>query len=358
LIVSNARNVNSALAKGIALIEEHGVTESSRNGPVRRIQQPVSTVYKKPAECVLFAPWRDANPFFHVIEAMWMIAGREDLAPLIQYVSTFGQFSDDGGKTMPAAYGKRWHGWDGGYDHEYEGSWGDQLDWVVSRLSRDVTDRRTVINMWDPAVDPRRADNGGKDIPCNLNALPYVTNGALNITVSCRSNDMVLGAYGANAVHFSFLLQYLAGRLGLDVGEYTQHSNNFHVYDSSIVSNEWSVDPYEAGEVTPMPLFYQWDNTVIPDEAREVFIRHDLAVFFDEGAYAAAQMCRWPFLSKIVIPMALAHKHWKGKKGVPKTEDNFEGALDILGQMPAGNDWRRAAEEWISRRYVKWLSIA
>ncbi len=355
MIVISARNVNQALPKGLELINRVAAPEPSRNGPVRRILEPVATVYTKPEECALFAAWRDSNPFFSVIEALQMIAGRDQLSDLTPYVSNFGQFSDDG-VTIPAAYGKRWREWFIQSDSEGSppGKF-DQLDWTVRRLAKDPSDRRPVIVMWDGDVDPHRADRGGKDIPCNTTVMPYVTNGRLNITVTCRSNDMILGAYGANAVHFAFLAMYLAGRLGLEVGTYHQLSNNMHVYDSSTVSSEWSIDPYEAGKVKPLPLFHEWDNSVIPDEAREVFIRQDLAVFFDEGAYAAAQMCRWPWLSRIAIPMALAHKHWKGKRGQPKTGDSFEGALDILGQMPAGNDWRLASEEWISRRYVKWL---
>jgi thymidylate synthase len=52
----------------------------------------------------------------------------------------------------------------------------------------------------------------------------------LDLTVLCRSNDVVWGAYGANAVHFSVLQEYLAGRIGVDVGVMYQFSNNYHGY--------------------------------------------------------------------------------------------------------------------------------
>lgn len=350
MIVWDVRNVNYALANGISHMHQWGVREPSRAGDVLRELMPVTTVYEKPVERVMFHPWRDANPFFHLVEAMYFLAGRDDLASLTKYVSTFGQFSDDGA-TVPGSYGKRWRDWFGR----------DQLDRAVEQLRMNVRDRRVVIQMWDGHVDINRAEAGGKDVPCNLTATLFETDGALNLSVYCRSNDMVLGAYGANAVHFSFLLEYLAARIGLEVGKYWQTSVNFHAYTETAGAPdsfqlEDGTDPYTRGEVESFPLFKDFDE--LPARAtglsldlyRETIIAQDLAVFFDEGAYAAAQMCRWPFLSRIAIPMALAHRHWKRNKG----EDRFTGALEILAQMPERNDWRRACEEWIGRRYAKW----
>lgn len=357
MLVLPARNVNYALPQGITHLHTFGVREPSRAGDVLRELQPVTTVYDQPNERVLFHEWRDANPFFHLIESLWMIAGRDDLKTLTQYVSTFDRFSDDG-KTVPGAYGKRWRDWFTDVGDE-RGNFPnlDQLDWAVERLRKDPRDRRVVLQMWDPNVDKGRADAGGRDVPCNLTILPFETNGALNITVFCRSNDMIWGAYGANAVHFSFLLEYLAARVGLQVGRYYQVSNNFHAYvenagdPNACWPTAWgAVDPYAAGQVEPYPMFKEFHVLAGEERMRDRILREDLAVFFDEGAFAASQMVRWPFLSRVAIPMALAHRHWKNGKG----EDRFTGALDILAQMPEKNDWRRAGEEWIQRRYDKW----
>jgi len=45
-----------------------------------------------------------------------------------------------------------------------------------------------------------------------------------------RSNDMVWGCYGANAVHFSFLHEFIGRSTGLPLGTYTQVSVNLHAY--------------------------------------------------------------------------------------------------------------------------------
>jgi hypothetical protein len=340
-------------------LHRFGVREESRNGDVLRELFPVTTVYLQPNERVCLHPWRDANPFFHLIESLWMIAGRDDLKTLTRYVSTFGQFSDDG-ETVPGAYGKRWRDW----FHPADGVTGsaDQLDEVVRQLRANPRDRRVVIQMWDAYVDPQRNREGSKDVPCNLMALPFETEGQLNLTVFCRSNDMVLGAYGANAVHFSFLLEYLAARVGLKVGRYYQVSNNFHAYVSNAGDPDacWPVDwgptdPYAMGAVEPFPIFKDFDHVdaggglsrALDDKERDRMIQQDLTIFFAEGAQASSTAARWPFLRQIAVPMALAHRHWKETKG----EDRYIGALEILNQMPPANDWRRAAEEWVQRRY-------
>lgn len=365
MLVLESRNVNYALPQGVTYIHQFGHPEKSRAGDVLRIHHPVATVYERPEEMVMLHPWRDANPFFSLVESVWMIAGRDALGDLTPYIANFGRFSDDG-KTVPGAYGKRWRDWHSlnavwGDHQELTGSWGDQLDWVVKRLRTDPTDRRVVIQMWDPYVDPERADAGGKDVPCNLAVLPYVVDGTLNITVTCRSNDMILGAYGANAAHFSFLLCYLAARVGLKVGRYTQVSNNMHAYVENAGDPQacwpvdWAgVDPYARGQVRPFGLFDGMHPDEDPmgwaDDKRERIIKEDLAVFFAEGPQASITAARWPFLRRIVAPMALAHRHWKKGKG----EDRFLGALEILAQLPPANDWRRAGQDWINRRYDKW----
>jgi hypothetical protein len=59
--VINARNVNDALPAGIAYLLEHGVREESRAGPVLVSPTPVTTVYERPQERVLFSPARNAG---------------------------------------------------------------------------------------------------------------------------------------------------------------------------------------------------------------------------------------------------------------------------------------------------------
>src|SRR5262249_11634251 len=143
-------------------------------GTVLVIDEPVTITYTHPRERVLFNTVRDANPFFHLYEALWMLAGRNDVAPLSYYNSRMKEFSDDG-KTLNGAYGYRWRNARG---REYGsgltivmvddptlptgkrpvcadlsvGSC-DQLDTLVNHLRADPTSRRAVLQMWNVEDD-------------------------------------------------------------------------------------------------------------------------------------------------------------------------------------------------------------
>src|SRR6266478_1362063 len=107
-------NVNVALSEGLWWMKSAGVKEDSRNGPVLVSPEPVMTVYTRPTERVLSSPLRDANPFFHLMEALWMLAGRNDVAWPAQFAKQILQYSDDG-VILWGGYGARWRRWFG-YD--------------------------------------------------------------------------------------------------------------------------------------------------------------------------------------------------------------------------------------------------
>src|SRR5690606_5311325 len=157
---------------------------------------------------VLFNPERDCNPFFHLFEAMWMLAGRNDLAPLQYFVSTFGQFSDDG-KTLNGAYGYRWRNAESSHEviNEDYGGLGtvpgievdrvDQLNVIIEELRKNPDSRRCVLQMWNVQDDLMKISKSA-DVCCNTNCYFLITDGKLDMTVCNRSNDMVLGMLGAN----------------------------------------------------------------------------------------------------------------------------------------------------------------
>lgn len=356
MIVIGARNVNYALWAGANYLRHEGVQQDSRNGPVLRAPYPVTTVYERPDERVMLHPGRDANPFFHLYESLWMLAGRNDLPPLVAMVKNMANFSDDGGKTQPGAYGHRWRRHFGVHGEEDTGigmmpTWTprDQLAWAIRRLKADPNDRRVVIQMYDANVDQDAADNGGRDIPCNLMACPTIsTEGRLDLTVFCRSNDMVLGAYGANAVHFSVLAEFLAAGVGVHLGRYFQVSNNFHGYLTTMgkAGEEWPWpadddggrefptgmrDPYEGGLVLPTPM---WDASFSLEQWDQ-----DLEMFMEEPARVGI---RSRFLRRVACPMVMAHKAYK--------RDGVEAAREVLQQMDTSSDWRAGAELWLNNR--------
>lgn len=324
----NARNVHDALPEALRHLSalRGGVLRDTRNGPVRMFPMPVTTVYSEPTERVMFHPERDCNPFFHLYESLWMLAGRRDVKSVAHYVKRMETFSDDG-KVFHAAYGYRWR-----YHFKV-----DQVAAIIGALAHNPDNRRCILQMWDAKVD---LDREGKDFPCNTIATFGINwLGHLDMTVFNRSNDIVWGAYGANAVHFSMLQEYIAGALGVKVGYYWQVSTNFHGYVNTLepvqeLAHVYPEDnPYKLGEVKPFPI--------MPEHEGQAAFDLDLSTYMARGPIVGFST---EFFRKVVTPMHWAHEAYKAN-GI----DRFLCAKDIISQC-AASDWRKAATEWLQRR--------
>ena len=318
-----ASNVNEAMDTGVRYIQLTGKRETSRNGVVLVAPEPVCTVNMHPMQHVSLSPVRDANPFFHVVESAWMLAGRNDLALLQRYSSNFGAYSDDG-VTLHGAYGHRWR--------RHFGI--DQLPLLIEELRAHPDSRRCVLEMWDARTDLPMLAKGGKDVPCNTHAYFDLRGGVLNMAVCNRSNDAIWGAYGANAVHFSFLQEYLAANLDVPVGVYRQVSNNLHIYTEKFSEQQLQDLTSTLSTLSPYPHPHR--SLMHGDVAA---LDADLASF-QPGNVNFEPASRW-FLELIVPVMRV----WELRKAKASILTQVDACDDIV---PA--DWARACREWIERR--------
>lgn len=322
------RNVNQALSMGMDLLDTQGIERNSRYGPVLYVGE-VSTTYVKPYERVLLNPIRDANPFFHLYESLWMLAGRNDVEGPARYAQRMRTFSDDG-TTFHGAYGFRWRNHFGM----------DQLGIIARTLRENPEDRRCVLQMWDVSVD---LGMQGKDFPCNtIASFQRGVSGELNLTVFCRSNDVIWGAYGANAVQFSMLLEYMAQWIQCPIGTYTQVSVNYHAYVDVFnkmkeIPRYYSVmeDPYVNGDIYAVPMtahnvtHEQLDNSIhyLLEQADNGFTKNRLP---------RVLMTPWMDMAFDVL---YAHHLFK-----------FGRHLDALAVLRGKADWTVAACQWLERR--------
>lgn len=314
-----ARNVNEVFPMGIMHLNKLGEKRDSRNGPTLEIMEPAMVTYQFSDERVLFSPERDANPFFHLFESLWMLAGRADVAFLDQYNKGMAQYSDDG-IAFNAAYGYRLR-------HLFEY---DQLDCVIKRLRANPDDRRIVLQIHDARDSNHRPDS--RDHACNLAITPRIRNGKLDWTVFNRSNDYVFGMTGANVVHMSMIHEYVASMAGYKLGSYTQISNCLHSYtdnpvwkrvkDLSLVVD----DPYRDRKVTPFPLVTY----------RTVW-QEDLMNWMEQPW--SGRKYKDPFFELVAKPMAIAHRAHK---------ENNDGLKYISGIF--ASDWKLACKQWLERR--------
>lgn len=317
------RNVNHAYHEALWKMKIMGIEADSRNGKVMRFPGPVATTYLNPTERMLFDPIRDANPFFHIFEGVWMLAGRNDTWTLGLFNQNIGQFSDDGA-TFHGAYGHRWR-------HHFGH---DQILWAIETLAADPSSRRVVVQMFDPVVDQYTRE-GAKDIPCNTSIYFEIDRGQLNMTVTNRSNDMIWGAYGANAVHMSMLQEFVANALGADVGNYVQFSNNLHIYEKH----------FDLLERINHPTLFVEDETYphIPVTR----YGHHTDDLYELERWATFTPNHWeydnPFVLKVLEPMIKAWAFYKREDRVGALE-----ACELIGD----SEVREACYNWLLRR--KW----
>lgn len=338
MIVIPVNNVHHGLPEVLHQLDIKGVRRDSRNGPVVMFPEPTTIVYRHPTQRVIRWEVRDANPFLHFFEALWMLNGQNDVKFVEQFSGNIGNYSDDG-VTFNAAYGHRWR--------RHFGI--DQLGTIIEALRQDRDSRRQYLGMWDASHD---LGLQSRDLPCNVGATVQVNDrGALDMTVHNRSNDIVWGALGANAVHFSMLQEFLASAIGVPVGRYWQVSSNLHAYVTTLEPVKELADLAADGYRTTETDYYLapgYAETYPMMTSPLTIWQQDLAIFMKEGPIIGF---RDPFFRQVVTPLWQAHKALKTGTAPGK----YDAAMEILEQCRA-HDWRVACMEWVQRRRVKWAA--
>jgi hypothetical protein len=180
---------------------------------------------------------------------------------------------------------------------------------------------------------------GGKDVPCNTVVYFDLRGGVLNMMVSNRSNDALWGAFGANAVHFSVLHEYLAARIGAPVGKYHQVSNNLHVYTGvypveklkRIAADAEATNHYaRKSEYFEAPAE---EAVALPMVTNPAFFLSDAEMFLAEPSRVDA-----PF-----------HNEWFASTAVPVYRAWISRSIMDLVEIKAP-DWRLACTAWLDRR--------
>jgi thymidylate synthase len=381
------RNVNDAFHDLVEGIYSGGIPTirvNTRNGEALVVNEPVLITYSHPTERVLFNPMRDAPCFFSLYEALWMLAGRNDVAPLAYYCKQMSEYSDDG-KTLNGAYGHRWRMfWD--YDVCERSGDGpiDQLQLLISHLRAYPSSRRAVLSMWNVEDDllkigPKHsaiAQAAGldysRDVCCNLNVMfslreergsqgsrgrRVTDNGwesLLDMTVTNRSNDLTWGLLGTNYVHFSILQEYMAAHLGVRVGVYNHFTNNLHVY---LDPKKWQPEAWLAREEMTehvggtypknSSLFPLVQNPSVFDKELPAFVEHHSRLPMNEQGYLQE-----PFLENVAKPMLYAY-HAHKQRNHPIVGKASAALCDAWLSKIQADDWRVAAMEWVNRRVQK-----
>lgn len=309
--VGVARTLEDALWK----MKSSGVRQQTRNGPVLAILEPVIITIELPEQRVLIDPVRNANPFFHLAEFVWMMAGSNDVRFIEKYNARMREYADPNTNVHHGAYGFRWR-------NHFDV---DQLFRLSDMLSEDPTTRRAVLGMWDPRIDLTYH----RDLPCNTHIYWRVIDDSLDMTVCNRSNDLVWGCLGANAVHMTLLHELMARSIGKQVGVYHVMTNNLHMYidrpDFHKLIDCPHVESAYVGDLRTdtFPVLQS-------SESMESFL-------IDAKDFVAGKLIRGrtTWFNEVFLP---AMKSFSDRKLVDTIQ---------------ATDWRRACGEWLDRRELK-----
>lgn len=336
-ITSN--NVNDGLLAVLSAIhafrelDSKVITErDSRNGRTLSFDEPVMIVHENPNRCACFLKSRDANPFFHIFESLWMLAGRKDVKFLSLFNKNMINYSDDG-IVFNAPYGYRLR-------HHFGI---DQLQGVVDALKKDPNSRQAVALLWDPADLNKQT----LDKACNLELVFKIQDNRLDMTVFNRSNDVIYGALGANAVHMSMIMMYVCSKLGCNLGKYCQISNCLHVYvdgvEGAILNRMMNdLDNDERDKYPDCTVTPAWFDEYVDGDIQELFAMFDRKDIGLTPARLLVIEYESKLFNDLVMPMLEMYIKYKtcGKDSI--TEHDYSEVK--------AEDWRLACRRWIQNR--------
>ena len=158
---------------------------------------------------VLHSPARKLNYQFSVAEWLWIMLGSNDAEVITPYNLSIGKFASPPLNTFDGAYGPPFV---------------MQLPYVIRKLQEDPASRQAVIQIWQPRPQP------SDDIPCTVSMQFLVREDKLVGITYMRSNDAWLGM-PYDIFNFTMIQNYVAGILGVDVGEYHHMVGSLHLYE-------------------------------------------------------------------------------------------------------------------------------
>ena len=170
-------------------------------------------------------PARRANLIFCFAEALWYLAGTNDLSFISYYAPGMTKYSADGRTLQGTAYGPR--------IFNYPRVALDQWAGIRTVLREDPDSKRAVIQIFDP-VELRESNN--IDVACTLALQFLIRDGALCTVGFMRANDAFRGMV-SDIFSFTMLQELMARQLGVPVGTYHHQVGSMHVYDSD---SEWA----------------------------------------------------------------------------------------------------------------------
>lgn len=169
-------------------------------------------VLNYPAQNEINLKWRKWKKEYAEAEWQWYLSGNRHAGEIAKKAKIWYDCMDKDGN-VNSNYGYQWNR-------------GDQINYVVNELKRNLESRRACISIYD-AKEHHLYE---KDTPCTMSINFYILKNKLNMSVLMRSCDLIYG-FCNDQYCFSELQKMIANKLNIDIGQYYHYSTNLHIYE-------------------------------------------------------------------------------------------------------------------------------
>lgn len=239
------KGINAFLKCSCELLLNEGKKRIINGKICYELPEPYMFKIENPTARLVTIPQRKWFVTLPYAESLWLASGKNDMAFIRHYLPRMDDFSDDK-IFMRGGYGPRLRHFNNdrqdyrvNYYHCELLEEVDQFRYVIECFKEDISTRRAVVTIGDPNKDDFNEKRNLKqtlDIPCTrmLHFIKDPEYNKLNMVVSMRSNDLIWGASAVNIFNFTFMQEYFASMLGMEIGSYFHIANNFHFYEDKL----------------------------------------------------------------------------------------------------------------------------
>lgn len=189
---------------------------------------------ENPRDRIISCPERNFSPAYAFGELIWYLTGRNDLE-MMEYYSKFMSNGTDDGETLNSAYGYRI------FTGKHPKIGFNQWENAKNLLTNDNSTRQAIIHLHTPN------DKKTNDEVCTLSLQFILRDNKLDLIVTMRSNDIVLG-FTYDVFAFTILQEMMANELGVELGAYHHNVGSMHIYE-----NKYNLlDTHTTSNLPPM----------------------------------------------------------------------------------------------------------
>lgn len=223
---------------------------------VIEVQEPNMNLYKNKV--------RSSVEKYIAAELLWYFSGTNKTGFIENYASMWKQLKNEKDEAN-SAYGYLI------FNEENQDHYG-QYEWAINCLKKDKDSRQAFMHF----NKPQHQYDGNKDQVCTLVALLHIRNDELHMTLTMRSNDVILGFMTDytffNILHQQALLHLKKYYKKLKMGTYTHISHSMHLYSKhyELVKNMLKED-FETRKTPDLNLPIIKESGIFEDKYFRVF---------------------------------------------------------------------------------------